>query len=61
MFKSRAQQKYLFSQKPEIAEEFSEHTPKSAYKKMPEHVKESSRMKEHSKKYRRSRDGQKEI
>lgn len=60
-FKSRAQQKYLFSQKPEIAEEFAEHTPKSAYKKMPEHVKESSRLKDYTKKHRRSRDGQEEI
>jgi hypothetical protein len=38
-FKSKAQAAYLYSQKPEIAKEFAEHTPKSAYKKMPEHVK----------------------
>ena len=38
-FKSKAQAAYLYSQKPEIAKEFAEHTPKSAYKKMPEKVK----------------------
>ncbi len=35
-FKSRAQQKYLFSQHPEIAKEFAEHT--ANYSKLPEHV-----------------------
>ena len=34
-FKSKAQQKFLFAKKPEIAKEFAEHTPKSAYKKLP--------------------------
>jgi hypothetical protein len=38
-FKSKAQQKYLYSQEPEVAREFAEHTPKSAYAKLPEHVK----------------------
>jgi hypothetical protein len=35
MFKSKAQQKFLFSEKPEIAEEFAEKTPKAAYSKLP--------------------------
>jgi len=53
-FKSRAQQKFLFSQKPEIAEEFAEHTPKSAYKKMPEYVaKDKNGLKAYTKKYGR--------
>lgn len=39
MFKSKAQQKYLYAKEPEVAQEFAEHTPKSAYKKLPEHVK----------------------
>lgn len=58
-FKSKAQQKFLFSQHPEIAEEFSEHTPKSAYKKLPERVRDKNYLKEYSKKHRRVRDGQK--
>lgn len=37
-FKSRKQQAYLYAKKPEVAEEFAEHTPKSAYKRLPEHV-----------------------
>lgn len=53
VFASKAQQAYLFSQKPEIAEEFAENTPKSAYSKLPEHVKDKNRLKEYSKKYRR--------
>jgi hypothetical protein len=38
-FRSRAQQAYLFAKKPKVAEEFAEETSKSAYKKLPEHVK----------------------
>lgn len=38
-FKSKAQQRYLYAREPEVAEEFAEHTPKSTYKKLPEHVK----------------------
>ena len=55
MFKSKAQQKYLFSKKPEIAEEFAEHTPKSAYKKLPEHYrsKDKNRFKDYEKRHRR--------
>ena len=60
-FKSVAQQKFLFSQKPEVAEEFAEHTPKSAYKNMPEHVsKDKNGLKAYTKKHRRSRDGKDE-
>lgn len=36
-FKSKAQRAYLYSQKPEIAEEFQAHTPKGA--KLPKRVK----------------------
>lgn len=44
-FKSKAQQKFLFAKKPEIAEEFAEKTPKSAYKKLPEHAKKKKKTK----------------
>ena len=58
-FKSKKQQAFLFSQKPEVAEEFAAHTPKSAYKNMPEHVsKDKNRLKSYSKKYRRKKDEQ---
>jgi hypothetical protein len=56
-FASRAQQKYLFAKEPDVAREFAEKTPKSAYKKLPERVKDKNRLKEYSKKYRRSRNG----
>ena len=36
-FKSESQRKYLFSQKPEVAKEFAEHTPKG--KKLPKQLK----------------------
>ena len=53
-FKSKAQQAFLFSQHPEVAEEFAEHTPKSSYKKMPEHVaKDKNGLKAYTKKHRR--------
>jgi hypothetical protein len=56
-FRSRSQQKFLFSQKPEVAEEFAEHTPKSDYKKLPEHVgRNKNRLRELSKKYMRKKD-----
>lgn len=55
-FRSRAQQAFLFAKKPEVAEEFAEHTPKSAYKKLPEHAKTNSRLKEYTKKYGRKKD-----
>lgn len=40
MFKSIAQQRYLFAKKPKIAEEFAEKTPKSAYNTLPMHEKD---------------------
>ena len=53
-FKSKKQQAYLFSQKPEIAEEFAEHTSKKQYKNLPEHVsKDKNRLKSYTKKHRR--------
>jgi len=38
-FKSQQQRKFLYSQKPEIAKEFAEHTSKKAIKKLPKKVK----------------------
>jgi hypothetical protein len=38
-FKSKQQQKFLFSQKPEVAEKFAEHTSKERMKKLPKKVK----------------------
>lgn len=56
-FRSRAQQKFLFAREPEVAEEFAEHTPKSAYKSLPEHVsKDKNHLKTLSKKHRRKHD-----
>ena len=56
-FRSKAQQSYLFDKKPEVAKEFAEHTPKSDYKKLPEHVaKDKNHLKEYSKKHRRKKD-----
>ena len=61
-FRSRAQQKYLFAKKPEIAESFSEEKPKSAYKSLPEHIsRDKNRLKKFSNKYGRKRDGKEEI
>jgi hypothetical protein len=56
-FVSKAQQRFLYAREPEVAEEFAEHTPKSAYKKLPEHVRDKGRlsMKELSNKYRRKK------
>lgn len=54
-YKSIAQQKYLHAKKPEVAKEFDEKTPKSAYKELPEHVsKDKNRLKTYTKKHRRS-------
>lgn len=56
-FRSIAQQKFLFAKKPEIAEEFAEHTPKEKYKTLPEHVsKDKNRLKSYTKKHRRSKN-----
>ncbi len=58
-FKSEAQKRYLFSQKPEVAKEFEKHTPKKAYKKLPDHVNKATTKEEHMKnvslQYMRSR------
>lgn len=57
-FKSKAQQRYLFAKEPAVAEEFSEHTSKSAYKKLPERVaKDKNGLKAYTKKHRRSKNG----
>jgi len=42
-FKSKAQQKYMFAKKPELAKEFAEATPN--IKKLPEHVKKKKKKK----------------
>jgi hypothetical protein len=55
-FRSLAQQRYLFAREPEVAAEFAEHTPKSAYKKLPEHVRDKNRLKELSKKHRKPKN-----
>jgi hypothetical protein len=52
-FKSKAQMRLLYAKNPEVAEEFAEHTPKSAYKKLPEYVGRDNHLKELSKKHRR--------
>ncbi len=53
-FKSKKQQAYLFSQKPEVAEEFAEHTTKEEYKELPERVsKDKNHLKAYTKKHRR--------
>ena len=52
-FKSKAQQKFLYANEPEVAKEFAEHTAKSAYKRLPEHVgdkKKTAKPKKRSKK-----------
>jgi hypothetical protein len=57
-FVSKAQQSYLYAKKPEVAKEFEEHTPKSAYQNLPEHVaKDKDGLMKLSKKHRRSRGG----
>lgn len=38
-FKSKAQQGYLFSKKPDVAKKFAKETPKKAYKRLPERKK----------------------
>jgi len=53
-FKSVAQKNFLFSKKPELAKEFAEHTPKSTYKDMPNHVaKDKNHLKDYTKKHRK--------
>lgn len=55
-FVSKAQQKFLYAREPEVAEKFAEHTPKSAYSKLPDYVRDKNRLKQLSNKYRRKRD-----
>lgn len=57
-FKSKKQMRYLYAYKPDVAEEFAEHTEKEAYKRLPEYAKDKNHLKEYSKKYRRSKDAQ---
>jgi hypothetical protein len=40
-FKSKKQRAFLYSQKPEIAKEFAEHTSESQMKKLPKKVKKT--------------------
>lgn len=57
-FKSRSQQRYLFANRPDVAEDFAAHTPKKAYKTLPEHVEKQSKnahMKKLSNQYMRSK------
>lgn len=57
-FKSKKQQAFLFSQHPNIAEEFAENTPKKDYKNLPEYVvKDKNGLKGYTKKHRRSKNG----
>jgi hypothetical protein len=42
MFKSKAQQAYLFAKLPGVAKEFAAATPKSAYKNLPLHAKQNT-------------------
>ena len=51
-FKSKAQQRYLFLKKPEVAEEFAEKTSKAAYKKLPNYATDKNHFKEYEKKHR---------
>lgn len=46
-FKSQAQRKWMYSQKPEMAKEWEAATPKG--KKLPEHVPGGKRAKRHAK------------
>lgn len=56
-FVSKAQKAYLYAREPEVAEKFAEHTPKSAYKKLPEHVRDKNGLQKLSKKHRRPKNG----
>lgn len=56
-FKSKAQKAFLFAKHPDIAKEFAEKTPQSAYKNMPEHVsRDKNRLKEYIKKHGRQKN-----
>lgn len=53
-YKSKAQQAFLHAKEPEVAAEFDKKTPKSAFKKLPEHVaKDKNGLKAYTKKHKR--------
>lgn len=57
MFKSRAQQRYLFAKEPDVAEEFAEKTPTSDYKNLPDYTpKDKNGLKFYTQKHRRSKN-----
>jgi hypothetical protein len=41
-FKSKAQQRYMFSQEPEVAKRWATEMPKGSYSKLPERKKKKS-------------------
>jgi hypothetical protein len=49
-FRSKSQQRYLFKFHPDVAKRFAAETPKSAYKKLPEHTLADHLVREMSKK-----------
>lgn len=42
-FSSKAQQGFLYANKPKVAKKFAKETPKKAYKKLPQHVKKKKK------------------
>lgn len=54
-FVSKAQKGWLYSKEPEVAKEFEEHTPKSAYKNMSYKVKDKNGLKAYTKKHKRKK------
>jgi hypothetical protein len=56
-FASKAQKNFLYANKPEVAEKYAEHTPKKAYKGLPEKVRDKNGLMEISKKLRRKKNG----
>jgi len=63
-FKSQKQRAYLFSQHPDVAEKFAEHTSKEEEKNLPEYAenvsKDKNRLKAYTKKHGRKRHGKDE-
>ena len=56
MFKSKSQQRFLYAKHPDIADEFAAHTPKKAYKRLPDHVpKAGGRFKAYSNQLKRQK------
>lgn len=57
-FKSTKQRAYLYSQYPDVAEDFEEHTSKEEEKNLPEYVsKDKNGLKAYTKKHRRNPNG----